>query len=94
MTADRLESADLMSRTAWLLVVLGLAALFGWLGWALWVSDPLGELARGSPFAQTVLIAGVVVSALLGGVLMWIAFRSSRRGFDDRATWYGDDDPR
>lgn len=82
-----------MPRTAWILVTVGLALVFGWLGWALWVSDPVGELARGSPLAQVMLITGVIVSALLGGVLMWVAFRSSKRGFDDRAHRFDDTPP-
>lgn len=82
-----------MPRTAWILVTIGLALVFGWLGWALWTENPLEDLALASPIARFMLLTGVAVTAVLGAALMMIAFRSSKRGFDDRANHYSDDVP-
>lgn len=81
-----------MRHGGWTLMTLGLVLVFGFLGWTMITQNPLGELSGGTPFTTVLLLSGVVLSAVLGGVLMWLAFRSSKRGFDERAGRYGDDD--
>lgn len=83
-----------MKHGGWLLLTLGLVLVFGFLGWALVVNNPIGELRGGTAVTTVLLLSGVVLSAVLGGVLMRLAFRSSKRGFDDRAGHYEDEDPR
>jgi H+/Cl- antiporter ClcA len=78
----------LMRRTAalgvWLIVVAALAVVFGYIAWALKASWALGEGVSLGVHGWTALVLAFVVTGLLGGGLMWLAFYSSRKGFDDR----------
>lgn len=47
--------------------------------WLLLLTDAFGGLGPVMPW----MIGGVIATAILTGVLMWLAFFSSRRGFDE-----------
>ncbi len=66
-----------------ILIALGLAAIFGFMGWSLWRMGGLGGVTGGSTTLTIIVIAGVVGTALLAGVLMRLAFWSSRKGYDE-----------
>ena len=66
-----------------LLIVAGLAVVFGFMGWALWQMGGLDELSGGSNAITIMIIAGVIVTGGLTGVLMRLAFWSSKKGYDD-----------
>ena len=61
------------------LTLLGLAAFAGVLAWVLVAADAFEGLG---PIWGWV-VGGVVVTGLLTAVLMWLAFFSARRGYDD-----------
>lgn len=65
------------------LVVLGLAAVFGWMGWALLDMGGLEGITGGSTTLGLMVAGGVVATALLAGVLMRLAFWSSKKGYDE-----------
>ncbi|MBI1778817.1 MAG: hypothetical protein HYR63_26045 [Proteobacteria bacterium] len=73
------------------IVALFLVALAGVVWLTLWASEGLGDVAL-SANGIAAMIAGVVLSLLLGGGLMALVFYSSRKGYDDRAH-HGDDPP-
>jgi hypothetical protein len=65
-----------------ILVFAGLALVFGFFGWAFHISGVLGELTGGSIAITIMIVAGVVATGALTGFLMWLAFYSSRKGYD------------
>lgn len=74
----------------WLLAVIGIGGFVGYLYWA------GREFLRTSGYSAlgahgwTAMILGLLGTAALAGVLMWLMFFSARKGFDDRAG--GEDD--
>ncbi len=72
-----------MKRPAILLVVAGLAVIFGFMGWALWQMGGLDELSGGRPAVMIMIVAGVVVTGGLTALLMGLAFYSDKKGFDE-----------
>ena len=81
-----------MKRPAILLTVLGLALVFGFMGWALYAANQQGGSWTGGSAVLTLIIAGGVIgTGLLAAVLMWLAFYSARKGYDE-AAHYGDED--
>lgn len=72
-----------------IVIILGLAALFGLLGLAIWFAfSSFAYIGGGAiPLYGYVAIAGgVVVSLLVGGGLMALVFYSNRHGYDDDAS--------
>jgi hypothetical protein len=65
-----------------LLIVLGIAAL-GYVLWALKASWALGGGPHMSVNGWIALGLAFVVTGALAGGLMWLAFYSSRKGYDD-----------
>jgi cation transporter-like permease len=65
-----------------ILTAVGLLAVFGFFGWALYISGGFAWTG-GSKAIVIALVAGAVGVGALTGVLMWLAFYSSRKGFDD-----------
>jgi cation transporter-like permease len=63
-------------------IVLGLAVIFGFFGWAFYVTRG-SDWTGGSTAITVAMIAGTIAVGALTGVLMWLAFYSSRRGYDD-----------
>ena len=71
------------------LAAAGVLAMFAFFGWAFWATR--GTAWTGGSKAITVaLVAGALVVGALTGVLMWLAFYSNRKGFDEPPTF---DDP-
>lgn len=66
-----------------LLLLLGLAVVFGFMGWALWKMGGLEGITGGSMTLALVIGGGVLATAALAGGLMWLAFWSSKKGFDE-----------
>lgn len=60
----------------------GLALLFGFMGWALCTTGSM-DLAGASTTSLAVIVAGVLATGLLAGVLIALAFYSSRKGYDE-----------
>jgi hypothetical protein len=81
-----------MRKHAALLIVtfLGLAGFAAFVVWAFLATSHTGggwgSLLKIWPY----VLGGVIATGGLTGVLMWLAFYSSRRGYDDRA---GHEDP-
>lgn len=61
----------------------GLAILFGFMGWAFYSTRSMGLGGPGSGAIVVMIVAGVLGTGLLTGVLMWLAFYSSRKGYDE-----------
>ena len=87
-------------RRVWALTVAGLAVAAGFMAWVLSRSaardSPLGgPWTGGSPHILAAMAIGVLGAGGLAAGLMWLAFFSARRGYDDRvAEWEDDDGPR
>src|SRR5947209_961358 len=76
-----------MRRTHKLLVVAGFVIIAGLLGWLFHSLSHSGSWTGGSAVIAGMIVAGVVgVGALTGG-LMWLAFYSARRGYDESPRW-------
>ncbi|HLZ85117.1 MAG TPA: hypothetical protein VKQ54_16245 [Caulobacteraceae bacterium] len=74
-----------MKRPLVILAVAGLLAVFAFFGWAFyatWGTDWTG----GSKAITVALVAGAIAVGGLTGVLMWLAFYSNRKGYDDPPT--------
>jgi hypothetical protein len=67
------------------LTFLGLAGFAVFAGWAVFAASHMGGSWSASlgPIWPYVL-GGVVVTAVLGGALMWLAFYSANHGYDDQ----------
>jgi len=72
-----------MKAPAIILIVLGLAAVFGWMTWQLIRMGGLTGLTGGSTTIGIMIAVGVIGTAVLTGVLMRLAFFSSRKGYDE-----------
>lgn len=85
-------------RARWALTIAGLALVAAYMAWVAVRSPSVGggSWAGGSPHILAALAIALVGIAVLGGGLMWLAFFSARRGFDDRADRWQDEpeDPR
>jgi hypothetical protein len=62
-----------------IIALAGLALLGAGLAWLLVLTDAVGSLGPVLPW----MIAGVLATAALTGGLMWLAFYSSRHGYDE-----------
>ncbi len=61
----------------------GLAIVFGFMGWSFYSTRSMGFGGPGSGAIVVMVLAGVLGTGLLTGVLMWLAFYSSRKGYDE-----------
>ena len=68
-----------------ILVVLAIAALSALFGWALYATRDFGSWTGGTGAIALAIVGGVVATGGLTGGLMWLAFYSSRKGYDDIA---------
>ena len=75
-----------MRRMTVVVAAIGLLAVFGFFGWAFWASRGTAWTGGSTAIAVT-LVAGVVAVGGLTGLLMWLAFYSNRRGYDDPPTF-------
>lgn len=73
-----------------LVTFLGLALFGAFIGWAFYASEGLGGGWENLRPILPVVIIGLIVVGGLTGVLMWLAFYSSRSGYDEPFEW--DDD--
>lgn len=72
-------------RNAGLVVVtiVALVVIFGFFGWAFYATRSFGSWTGGSTAIAIMLVGGVFGAGGLTGVLMWLAFVSERKGYDD-----------
>jgi len=64
---------------------LGLAGFAVFAGWAFYAAQKLGGGWRSLQPIWPFVLGGAVLTGALAGVLMWLAFYSSRHGYDDQA---------
>jgi hypothetical protein len=64
---------------------VGLAVLFAFFGWAFYATRDFGSWTGGSEAITVMIALGVIVTGGLTAVLMWLAFYSSRKGYDEAA---------
>ena len=76
-------------RPIWMLTGAGFAVVLGFMAWVASRSGALGgSWTGGSPHIVAAMVIGVLGAGALTGGLMWLAFFSARRGYDDRvADW-------
>lgn len=83
--------ASRSNRNLLIATAVGLALFGAFIVWAFFASAGVGggwdELKPILPM----VIAGLIVVGGLTGVLMWLAFYSSRHGFDEPFDWEDDD---
>ncbi len=60
----------------------GLALLFAFMGWSFYSTRSIG-FGSGTGAIVVMIVAGALGVGLLTGVLMWLAFYSSREGYDE-----------
>lgn len=72
-----------MSRGGWALIAVALATVAAFLSWATATAWSIGGDEPISLHGWIAMGLGVVLSGALAGGLMWLAFHSSRRGWDD-----------
>jgi hypothetical protein len=72
-----------MRKFALLLTILGVGALIAFFGWALYAMRDFGSWTGGSTAIAIAIVIGAVGTGALTGVLMWLAFYSARKGYDD-----------
>jgi hypothetical protein len=80
-----------MKRTHKLLVAAGIIIIAGLLGWLFQALSRSGSWTGGSAVIAGVIVAGVVGVGVLTGGLMWLAFYSARKGYDETPTWVNHD---
>ena len=81
-----------MTTTRKLLVFAGVMIVAGFLIWLFRVLSHSATWTGGSPVIAGMIVAGVVGVGALTGVLMWLAFYSARKGYDE-APRFGPADP-
>lgn len=80
-------------RPVWGLTAAGLLAAAAFMAWVASRSPRMGgSWTGGSPHILAAMAIGVVGAGALTAGLMWLAFFSARRGFDDRAAAWDDED--
>ncbi|MEO8926804.1 MAG: hypothetical protein ABI306_06530 [Caulobacteraceae bacterium] len=72
-----------MKRSTAIFLGVGLALLFGFMAWAFYSTSSMGLGGPGSGAIVVMIVAGVLGVGCLTGVLMWLAFYSSRKGYDE-----------
>jgi cation transporter-like permease len=71
----------MIGRPAAILITLGLLVMAGFFAWAFYVTR--GDWTGGSRAILIAMAAGAIGVGALTGVLMWLAFYSSREGYDE-----------
>jgi hypothetical protein len=75
----------------WLVVGLALGAVFGFFGWAMFATRSFDSITGGSRALAVLITAGVVGTGALAGILIWLAFYSARKGYDEPPSYERDD---
>ena len=65
------------------LVVVGIVAFISFAAWTVIATKAMGSWTGGSSVLLGMIIAGALFTGGLTGVLMWLAFYSSRKGYDE-----------
>ena len=66
-------------------VLVALAAIAAYAGWAFYAASGIGYGWTGLRSAMPYLLAGAVTVGGVIGAFVWLAFFSERRGYDERA---------
>lgn len=75
-----------------LLLAVVLFSLLGFSLWGVWkIWFATGDAVQMSIHGFIALAAGAIVTLALGGGLMWLAFYSSKHGYDERKIEPGDE---
>ncbi|HEY8571928.1 hypothetical protein [Phenylobacterium sp.] len=74
-----------------LILLLSIAAVGAFLAWGFYATRTSGSITGGSWVLAAIIVGGVVVTGALAGGLMWLAFYSARKGYDDEQAEF---DPR
>lgn len=83
-----------MKAPAIILTVIGLAVVFGFMGWALTKMGGIDGITGGSQGLGIMIAVGVVGTGALAAVLMRLMFWSSKKGFDETVRFEKrEDDP-
>jgi hypothetical protein len=61
----------------------GFAILLAFMGWAFWTTGSMRLAGASSTTSLVMILAGVLGTGALAGGLMWLAFYSSRKGYDE-----------
>src|ERR1700742_5176375 len=61
----------------------GIAGFAAFVAWAFYATSKMGNGWRDLAPVWPYVLGGVVATALLSGVLMWLAFYSDNHGYDD-----------
>jgi cation transporter-like permease len=77
---------DTMKRLVVILTAVGLLAVFVFFGWVFYATGGFAWTG-GSKAIVVALVAGAIGVGALTGVLMWLAFYSDRKGYDDPPTF-------
>ena len=67
------------------LAPVAVVAVLGFFGWAFYASRAFGSWTGGSTFIAGMIVLGLIFTGGLAAALMWLAFYSSRKGYDDTA---------
>jgi len=73
-----------MKAIGWILILILLAVVFGFMGHALWQFCSIDELTGGSTVLTIIIVGCVVITALVAAALLRLAFWSSKKGYDER----------
>jgi cation transporter-like permease len=68
------------------LTTIGVLVMFGFFGWAFYSTRGTAWTGGSTAIAITLVVGALAVGALTG-VLMWLAFYSNRKGYDDPPTF-------
>ena len=71
-----------MKRPSLIAILVGVAVFAALLFWGFYAT-PGGSWAGGSWVLAAVMTGGVLATGALAGGLMWLAFYSARKGYDD-----------
>jgi len=67
------------------LAPVAVVTVFGFFGWAFYATRAFGSWTGGSTAIAWMIALGLIFTGGLGAALMWLAFYSSRKGYDDTA---------
>ena len=81
-----------MSRGLIAACLLIVAVAAGLIGFGAWASSSLPGSFGGTPWIWAAMIGGALVVAALTAGLMWLAFFSARRGYDEAAASHEPED--
>ena len=71
----------------WIVTAVGLALFAGFVVWSVYALNTFGGGWRGLRPILPMIVIGLIVVGGLTGVLMWLAFYSSRHGYDEPFDW-------